>query len=614
MHAACGTPTALPMMVSLTAVVACLALYPPPSSADGMTAATSVARRCDGDGKDSGPDADCPAARGNSADGEEADTAAVTSSGALLAELVAMRDEMRQEWRQMRREIREAVQEGGASAAAKCSESQPIVDTWQSPSDVQSILSAMSEHRQQRANGYLQDLERSMDAVSGLLQAAGPGPLSIDLKYGVDMLLLSAKHTAVAALELDSSSVARMKSMADSANEALSARARRWRHILNRLQKTSSMLHVLVNSGRVTAEHGGHFPLTATDVAELANQICAAYPSLQPELQSDFASLNQPAADIATRMPFCSSSAERKAHVPFGMAVPAGGELLSNLPTISTVSRLSSKLVSEDASVPLVMPAVRTHKLWPTLVSTVNLYESAESRHRVDGLLLRLSEAAQEAHSAFLQTDKACESNPDPACDDNDEFFHWQGGASAAGQRLPLRTRDIAYFKQLAIGACLAHLQAHRRPEISLEDLGWPDGEQFQLWAAVLGGEKAQGAAGHGEHTHANAICSGALYVSVPRNTSTSPIIFSDPRGSWALSREGGPWRPTMLFTGSSPGQPLAPFHQQYQLVPQAGELVIFPSWLMHSVQPQQGKETRIAYSFNVVGKTFMDAWARTAV
>ncbi len=180
----------------------------------------------------------------------------------------------------------------------------------------------------------------------------------------------------------------------------------------------------------------------------------------------------------------------------------------------------------------------------------------------------------------------------------------------AAGQRLPLTPQDLRQLKELVIHACLAHVRAHRRTDVTLADLGWPDAPRFQMWAAVLG----KGNSGHGEHTHANAICSAALYTSVPRNTTAAPITFSDPRGSWTLSREGGPWRPSMLFAGSSPGQPLAPFYQQYELVPTEGEMVMFPSWLMHSVKPQEGSEPRIAYSFNVVGPTFMDAWSRTAI
>ena len=108
-YGAAGVGVCDSMMMLLTAVVACLALCPLPSLAAGTTAATPPARSRDGDGSDSGPNADGPAAHGNSSDGR-ADAAAVTNSGALLAELVAMRDEMRQEWRQIRRELRQTVQ------------------------------------------------------------------------------------------------------------------------------------------------------------------------------------------------------------------------------------------------------------------------------------------------------------------------------------------------------------------------------------------------------------------------------------------------------------------------------------------------------------------------
>ena len=58
--------------------------------------------------------------------------------------------------------------------------------------------------RQQRAESYLQDLERLMEASTQLVaRTPRSGPLNMDTKFGVDMLLLSAKHTMVAALEID---------------------------------------------------------------------------------------------------------------------------------------------------------------------------------------------------------------------------------------------------------------------------------------------------------------------------------------------------------------------------------------------------------------------------
>jgi hypothetical protein len=368
------------------------------------------------------------------------------------------------------------------------------------------------------------------------------------LKFGIDMLLNSAKHTAVAALELDGGAAATQiwsQDRRQPADQVSSRRAARWLGSLGQLHSVSETTAALEAAGRVTELHGGYFPLTSADIAELAKQVCVLYPSLQP------------------RIPDCDERAPEHGDAtapPFGMAVPIGGEMLASAPMIQLPALPPTQ--PPDGSV----PALRTHQLWPTLVSTLGLPDEG-------GFLDRLSAAARAAYATFLGTDAACghqgNTANDIVCDDNDEFFGWQGGQRATGQRLPLDPADLSRLKELATRACFKHLQAHRRPGITMQDLGWPKAPRFQLWAAVLGGHSEQtqsgaqgGLGGHGEHAHANSICSGALYSAVPRSSSNdnssvvAPIVFSDPRGSWSLSREGGPWRPTMLFSGSSPGQP----------------------------------------------------------
>ena len=45
------------------------------------------------------------------------------------------------------------------------------------------------------------------------------------------------------------------------------------------------------------------------------------------------------------------------------------------------------------------------------------------------------------------------------------------------------------------------------------------------------------------------------------------------------------------------PGQP---FGAQLQITPQAGTMLMFPSWLHHWVRPFQGTGERISIAFNV--------------
>jgi hypothetical protein len=80
----------------------------------------------------------------------------------------------------------------------------------------------------------------------------------------------------------------------------------------------------------------------------------------------------------------------------------------------------------------------------------------------------------------------------------------------------------------------------------------------------------------HDPHHHKNSAISGVIYVTVP--SGSGDIVFYDPRGS------------------------LPPFGKTLRLQPSPGTLVLFPSWLVHSVQPTLSSKPRISLSFNLDG------------
>ena len=73
---------------------------------------------------------------------------------------------------------------------------------------------------------------------------------------------------------------------------------------------------------------------------------------------------------------------------------------------------------------------------------------------------------------------------------------------------------------------------------------------------------------------------------------------------------------------------PEAPFHHQYYFYPKAGDLILFPSFLVHEVPDQEADsgeederdgdgaedelEGRIAWPFNLYGD--LEAWSRSNV
>jgi hypothetical protein len=80
----------------------------------------------------------------------------------------------------------------------------------------------------------------------------------------------------------------------------------------------------------------------------------------------------------------------------------------------------------------------------------------------------------------------------------------------------------------------------------------------------------------HDPHHHKNSAVSGVLYITTPPGS--GDIVFYDPRGF------------------------LPPFGKTVRLQPSPGTLILFPSWLVHSVQPTLSSIPRISLSFNLDG------------
>ncbi len=94
-------------------------------------------------------------------------------------------------------------------------------------------------------------------------------------------------------------------------------------------------------------------------------------------------------------------------------------------------------------------------------------------------------------------------------------------------------------------------------------------------------------------HNHSANLLSGALYIAVPPGMRDGAITFMDPRLNLnahetpAMKRlqVRPPWAATAI-----------------DVIPAAGEILIFPSWLNHYVQPFESddlKAVRIVVSFN---------------
>ncbi len=101
-------------------------------------------------------------------------------------------------------------------------------------------------------------------------------------------------------------------------------------------------------------------------------------------------------------------------------------------------------------------------------------------------------------------------------------------------------------------------------------------------WANIL----SKGSLPHGRHTHPNNYLSGVYYVQVPAGGDT--IVFHDPKPQ------------TNIISPRISG-PNEYNSRNGTLSIQPGMLIMFPSWLAHSVPSHQGEVDRISISFNIM-------------
>ena len=117
-----------------------------------------------------------------------------------------------------------------------------------------------------------------------------------------------------------------------------------------------------------------------------------------------------------------------------------------------------------------------------------------------------------------------------------------------------------------------------------MHDMNWDKQKQIakinNMWAIINTGGSA-----NLRHQHGNSTISGAYYVRAPENS--GDIIFYDPR-------------PAPIYSHPNAVSPNSLNAQINGISPKEGALVLFPSYLDHSVNENKSNEERIVISFNI--------------
>ena len=123
-------------------------------------------------------------------------------------------------------------------------------------------------------------------------------------------------------------------------------------------------------------------------------------------------------------------------------------------------------------------------------------------------------------------------------------------------------------------------------PEIEqvMVDMNWEKQNQNakinNMWAIINTGGST-----NLRHQHGNSTISGAYYVRAPKNC--GDIVFYDPR-------------PAPVYSHPNVNSPNFLNAQVNSVSPKEGGLVLFPSYLDHSVNENLSNEERIVISFNI--------------
>ena len=158
-------------------------------------------------------------------------------------------------------------------------------------------------------------------------------------------------------------------------------------------------------------------------------------------------------------------------------------------------------------------------------------------------------------------------------------------------------SRGISHSAVLQPGESPLFVEAARRITPKVEAFGaLLFGEQLawsikEMWVNVLqtGGHQAR-------HNHANSFVSGVVYLT-PTHPSAQTVFMKAPGGN------------AFVFSNANPRAAVGAFNTDKWIAPpaEAGDMVLFPSYLLHEVPPNAGGQ-RISLAFNAIPSR-LDSW-----
>ena len=108
----------------------------------------------------------------------------------------------------------------------------------------------------------------------------------------------------------------------------------------------------------------------------------------------------------------------------------------------------------------------------------------------------------------------------------------------------------------------------------------------LEMWANV-----SPAGASNQVHAHPGCVWSAVYYVDDGGDPESGKLVLHDPR--YPMNRMAAP---DLVFAADGAAEEM-----KYEIIPEPGKLVAFPSWLMHGVKPHQGSRDRISVALNIM-------------
>lgn len=108
----------------------------------------------------------------------------------------------------------------------------------------------------------------------------------------------------------------------------------------------------------------------------------------------------------------------------------------------------------------------------------------------------------------------------------------------------------------------------------------------LEMWANI-----SPAGASNQLHAHPGCVWSAVYYVDDGGDLESGRLVLHDPR--YPMNRMAAP---DLVFASNGVAEEI-----RVEIAPEPGKLVVFPSWLMHSVKPHKGARDRISIALNVM-------------